>query len=115
MKRKVKHVKLTPQNCDVMCPGCLGPKYDTERICTECQGIEPVQMTVEQELEPVDILGQFDPINISDLHSARRVYMNGKRLPPALEQIILTGLDTLAGAYLNQVESEMKSIGWSFE
>lgn len=70
-----------------------------------------MKLTVESEIQSIDVLGKPD---IVEFNPVRQVSIDGKRLPPGLNSIVLAGLDQLAGEYLDQVERKIKMLGWRF-
>lgn len=69
-----------------------------------------MKMDIRQEIEPIDVLGRLEPVELTS--NKLQVYLDDKRVPPTLEKIILTGLHVLMHDYLDDVEAEMKRLGW---
>jgi hypothetical protein len=65
-----------------------------------------MNLEIKVPINRIDIFG-FEAVPLNPEN--REVYLDGKRAPKTLEEIILLGIDAMAARYLDSVEEEMAS------
>lgn len=71
-----------------------------------------MKLEVKANMNPTDIWGKLEP---EDFVFKRQVYLDGRRLPPSLETVFLTGLDHLGEVYVKAALDEIKKTNWNWK
>lgn len=68
-----------------------------------------MKIEIRLQQKPIDIFGIHDPEEL--FNHKREVYLDGNRMPPALEDIFLLGLDTATEQYIDMIHELRKEMG----
>lgn len=74
-----------------------------------------MKMEIREPIQPIDVLGSLEVTSLNLEDRKREVYLDGKRVPKALETIILTGLDAMTQEYAQALLAQMETEGFDLD
>jgi hypothetical protein len=61
-----------------------------------------MRVDIITKLQPINVLGCLD---VEEIQQIREIHIDGQRVPPTIERLILLGLDVETEQYCKDVES----------
>ena len=67
-----------------------------------------MKLTMKYKLEPIQVLGKLDVVDIGVKNYTREIYIDDKLVPPALADIILLGINVASKQHLDMIDRLIK-------